>query len=33
MAAGCTCCLMMSNTPVCCGSAEPKAGARPKGGR
>jgi hypothetical protein len=20
MAAGCTCCVMMNNTPVCCGS-------------
>jgi hypothetical protein len=21
MAAGCTCCMMMNNTPVCCGTA------------
>jgi hypothetical protein len=29
--AGCTCCLMMNNTPVCCGGCEPsKAGTKAK---
>lgn len=29
--AGCTCCLLMSNTPVCCGCCEPsKTGAKAK---
>jgi hypothetical protein len=28
---GCTCCVFMNNTPVCCGCSEPsKAGAKAK---
>jgi hypothetical protein len=31
MEAGCTCCVLMNNTPVCCGCTEPsKVGAKPK---
>jgi hypothetical protein len=31
---GCTCCLLINNTPVCCGSSEPsKSSARPKTSR
>ena len=31
MDAGCTCCFMMNNTPVCCGTCEPmKTGAKAK---
>jgi hypothetical protein len=33
--AGCTCCVLMNNTPVCCGTSDAasKATAKPKAGR
>jgi hypothetical protein len=30
MEAGCTCCVMMNNTPVCCGCSETKSGSKSK---
>ena len=32
--AGCTCCVMLNNTPLCCGTSEPsKTGAKSKSGK
>ena len=34
MKAGCTCCVMMNNTPVCCGTSETtKTAGKAKTGR